>query len=94
MSKKDLDRKKKVILELMGDPFYQPMRTPRDFSLLRLSNEEKESWFDVMDELCEEGKVSVDRKGRYEKVKENGKRKKMTLLRCTEEMNYGKSELW
>ena len=26
MSKKDMDRRKKFILELMGDPIYQPMR--------------------------------------------------------------------
>lgn len=74
MSKKDMDRRKKFILELMGDPIYQPMRLREISSLLRLSKEEKRELYDVLDELCEEGKVSVDRKGRYEKVK--GKRKK------------------
>ena len=76
MSKKDMDRRKKFILELMGDPIYQPMRLREISSLLRLSKEEKRELYDVLDELCEEGKVSVDRKGRYEKVKENGKGKK------------------
>lgn len=76
MSKKGMDRRKKFILELMGDPIYQPMRLREISSLLRLSKEEKRELYDVLDELCEEGKVSVDRKGRYEKVKGKWKKKK------------------
>ena len=76
MSKKDMDRRKKFILELMGDPIYQPMRLREISSLLRLSKEEKRELYDVLDELCEERKVSVDRKGRYEKVKGKWKKKK------------------
>ena len=76
MSKKDMDRRKKFILELMGDPIYQPMRLREISSLLRLSKEEKRELYDVLDELCEDGKVSVDRKGRYEKVKGKWKKKK------------------
>lgn len=76
MSKKDMDRRKKFIMELMGDPIYQPMRLREISSLLRLSKEEKRELYDVLDELCEEGKVSVDRKGRYEKVKGKWKKKK------------------
>lgn len=76
MSKKDMDRRKKFILELMGDPIYQPMRLREISSLLRISKEEKRELYDVLDELCEEGKVSVDRKGRYEKVKGKWKKKK------------------
>lgn len=76
MSKKDMDRRKKFILELMRDPIYQPMRLREISSLLRLSKEEKRELYDVLDELCEEGKVSVDRKGRYEKVKGKWKKKK------------------
>ena len=76
MSKKDMDRRKKFILELMGDPIYQPMRLREISSLLRLSKEEKRELYDVLVELCEEGKVSVDRKGRYEKVKGKWKKKK------------------
>ncbi len=76
MSKKDMDRRKKFILELMGDPIYQPMRLREISSLLRLSKEEKRELYDVLDKLCEEGKVSVDRKGRYEKVKGKWKKKK------------------
>ena len=76
MSKKNMDRRKKFILELMGDPIYQPMRLREISSLLRLSKEEKRELYDVLDELCEDGKVSVDCKGRYEKVKGKWKKKK------------------
>ena len=76
MSRKDIERRKKFVLELMGDPIYQPMRFREISSLLRLSKEEKRELYDVLDELCEEGKVSVDRKGRYEKVKGKWKKKK------------------
>ena len=67
MSRKDIERRKKFVLELMGDPIYQPMRFREISSLLRLSKEEKKDLYDVLDELCDEGKVSVDHKGRYEK---------------------------
>lgn len=79
MKKKDMERRKKFVLELMGDPIYQPMRFREISSLLRLSKEEKRELYDVLDELCEEGKISVDQKGRYEKVKGKWKKKEKHL---------------
>ena len=76
MKKKDIERRKKFILELLGDPIYKPMRLRDISTLLRLSKEEKRDLYDVLDELCYEGKVSVDNKGRYEKVKGKWKKKK------------------
>ena len=76
LDKKDLDRRKKFILELMGDPVYKPMRLREIASLLRLSKEEKKELYDVLEVLDEEGKISVDSKGRYEKVKGKYKKKK------------------
>ena len=76
MKKKDIERRKKFILELLGDPIYTPMRLREISTLLRLSKEEKRDLYDVLDELCYEGKVSVDNKGRYEKVKGKWKKKK------------------
>ena len=52
------------------------MRLREIATLLRLSKEEKRDLYDVLDELCYEGKVSVDNKGRYEKVKGKWKKKK------------------
>ena len=76
MKKKDIERRKMFILELLGDPIYKPMRLREIATLLRLSKEEKRDLYDVLDELCYEGKVSVDNKGRYEKVKGKWKKKK------------------
>ena len=76
MKKKDIERRKKFILELLGDPIYKPMRLREIATLLRLSKEEKRDLYDVLDELCYEGKVSVDNKGRYEKVQGKWKKKK------------------
>lgn len=76
MSKKDIERRKKFMLELLGDPIYKPMRLREIATLLRLSKEEKRDLYDILDELCDEGKVSVDHKGRYEKVKGKWKKKK------------------
>ena len=76
MKKKDIERRKKFILELLGDPIYKPMRLREIATLLRLSKEEKRDLYDVLDELCYEGKVSVDNKGRYEKIKGKWKKKK------------------
>ncbi len=79
MKKKDIERRKKFVLELMGDPIYQPMRFREISSLLRLSKEEKRELYDVLDELCDEGKISVDQKGRYEKAKGKWKKKEKHL---------------
>ena len=68
MNRKDIDRRKKFILELMGDPVYKPMRLRELSSLLRLSREEKRELFDVLDSLCEDGKITQDNKGRYSRI--------------------------
>ena len=74
MSKKDnIEKRKKFILELMGDPVYQPMRLRELAALLRLEKDQKRVLYDVLDELLSEGKITLDSKGRYEKVR--GKRR-------------------
>ena len=75
MNRKDIDRRKKFILELMGDPVYKPMRLRELSSLLRLSREEKRELFDVLDSLCEDGKITQDNKGRYSRITGKWKKK-------------------
>ena len=66
-------------MELLGDPLYKPMRLREIGSLLRLDKGEKKELFEVLDELCAQGKAEVDNKGRYSKAsgrhKERGKKK-------------------
>ena len=74
MSKsKEFDKRKKFMLELLGDPVYQPMRFREIAGLLRLSKDEKKDLYRVLDELVAEGKADVDSKGRYSKV--NGRKR-------------------
>ena len=85
MNRKDIDRRKKFILELMGDPVYKPMRLRELSSLLRLSREEKRELFDVLDSLCEDGKITQDNKGRYSRITGKWKKKEKHLKGHKEE---------
>ena len=69
MSKnREFDKRKKFMMELLGDPVYQPMRFRELAGLLRLSKEDKKDLYRVLDELVAEGKANLDSKGRYFKV--------------------------
>ena len=70
---KNFEKRKKFIMELLGDPLYKPMHLREIASLLQLDKSEKKELFDVLDELCAQGKAEVDNKGRYSKV--SGKRR-------------------
>ncbi len=79
MSKnKEFDKRKKFIMELLGDPVYQPMRFREIAGLLRLSKEEKKDLYRVLDELVAEGKADLDAKGRYSKITGKKRRKNET----------------
>ena len=90
MSKKRYGQKKKVYPGTDGRSYLLANETPRDSSLLRLPKEEKRELYDVLDELCEEGKVSVDRRADMKRSKEMEK-KKMTVITMTEEKNTDQS---
>ena len=72
-NRKVLDRRKKFILELLADPVYKPMRLRELAMLLELDKKEKSALFEVLEELCIEGKVVQDSKGRYKKVSDRKK---------------------
>ena len=78
MSKdREFDKRKKFMMELLGDPVYQPMRFREIAGLLRLSKDEKKDLYRVLDDLIAEGKADLDSKGRYSKVtgRKRGKEK-------------------
>ena len=90
MSKdRDFDKRKKFMMELLGDPVYQPMRFREIAGLLRLSKDEKKDLYRVLDDLVAEGKADLDSKGRYSKVtgrkrgKERDKRDCPECHRCS-----------
>ena len=51
MKKKELEKKKSFIMELLGDPIYKPMRLREMVSLLRLNKEQRKELNQVLDEL-------------------------------------------
>ena len=78
MSKdREFDKRKKFMMELLGDPVSQPMRFREIAGLLRLSKDEKKDLYRVLDDLIAEGKADLDSKGRYSKVtgRKRGKEK-------------------
>lgn len=72
--RKELEKRKKFILELLGDPVYKPMRLREIASLLRLDKAQRKDLYEVLDQLMAEGKAVMDSKGRYEKG--NAKKKR------------------
>ncbi len=63
-----LEKRKKFIMELLGDPLYKPMRLRELAMLLNLKKPERRDLYEVLEELEEEGRVASDEKGRYQKV--------------------------
>ena len=59
------DKRKKVILELMKDPVYVPMKLKQLAVLLQVSEKDRQEFNDLMEELLEEGEIEVKSRGRY-----------------------------
>ena len=99
------EKRKKFILELMGDPVYQPMRLREIASLLRLKKEEKKDLAEILECLEKERRVKADSKGRYRLLlgkrgsrkidaKKEAKKEAKRQRRCEterEEAFYGKN---
>ena len=56
---KKFEKRKKFVMELLGDPLYKPMRLREIGSLLRLDKGEKKELFEVLDELCAQEKLKL-----------------------------------
>ena len=69
MNKKVIEKRKKILLDIMGDPIYRPMRLRELAMLLNVPRPERKALYEILDALIEEGKASLDNKGRYRKGK-------------------------
>ncbi|MDE7045923.1 MAG: ribonuclease R, partial [Acetatifactor sp.] len=65
-----LDKRKKVICDLVNDPLYVPMKEKELASFLQVSKEDREALRAVLQELLTEGKLMLTVKGKY--MKSNG----------------------
>lgn len=71
MNTENRDRRKKVIIDLMHDSFYVPMKEKELAMFLQVAKEEREELHDLLQELLAEGEVMLTSKGKY--MKSNGK---------------------
>lgn len=72
-------KRKKIIYEIMCCKEYQPMRAKELAVLLQIPAGKREELHKILDMLLEEGKISINKRGRYEAVRNSGiKREKET----------------
>lgn len=63
------DKRKKVILDLMGADFYVPMKEKELAVMLQVSKEDRPELNRILNELLAEGKLSITKKGKFVKAK-------------------------
>ena len=66
MKREKLEKRKKVVLSLLLQPQYKPMRAKEIAMIFELPKGRRKELYPVLDALVEEGKIVTDRRGRYE----------------------------
>lgn len=66
---KQIKKRKKIVYEIMCCKEYQPMRAKELAILLQIPAGKREELHRVLDLLLEEGKISINKRGRYEVVR-------------------------
>lgn len=69
MEKKSKEKRKKIILELMEQEFYVPMKEKELAVMLQVAKEDRDELNSVMNELLAEGKVTLTKKGKFIRAK-------------------------
>lgn len=67
---KELEEKKKIILELMNDKHYVPMKFKELAIILNVKKEDKSLLNEVLTQLIGEGKITLSKRGKYDIAKE------------------------
>lgn len=73
--KQQMKKRKKIIYEIMCCKEYQPMRAKELAVLLQLPSGKREELHKVLNLLLEEGKISINKRGRYEALRSHSKQK-------------------
>ena len=66
------DKRKKIIVELVNDSLYVPMKEKELAMFLQVSKEDRQEFKDILDELLMEGELTLTPKGKY--IKGDGKK--------------------
>ncbi|MBS6397109.1 MAG: ribonuclease R [Clostridiales bacterium] len=69
MTQEQLNKRKKLIYELLCSDFYVPMKQKELAVFLQIPKEQREELQEVLDALLLEGKIEVSQKGKYSKGK-------------------------
>ena len=67
MDKKLLEKRKKIIYELMCSEFYVPMKIKELAAFLDVSRSERRELEEALEGLLEDGKIEVSKRGKYAK---------------------------
>ena len=68
MDKELLENRKEIILDIINSPNYTPMKAKEIAMLLNVPKEDRADLDYVLNELLAEGKISVSKKGKYDKL--------------------------
>ena len=80
MDSKQLEKRKKVLLDLMNDKIYVPMKIKELAIILQVSKEERPDLELVLNELLAEGKIEISKRGKYKIAKEKKELRQKELL--------------
>lgn len=81
----DLERRKKVILDLMNDSLYVPMKQKELAIILDLPSDRRGELIEALDALLSEGKIECSKRGKYSIAKE----KKLIGTFCGHPSGFG-----
>ncbi len=71
MEHKEADKRKKIILDLMEEEFYVPMKEKELAVMLQVSKEDRVELNRILNELLAEGKLTLTKKGKFIKAKKS-----------------------
>lgn len=69
MSREELEKRKKIVYELICSDFYVPMKLKEMAIFMEIPKEQREELSEVLEALLLEGKIEVSQKGKYQKSK-------------------------
>ncbi|SFA68818.1 RNAse R [Acetitomaculum ruminis DSM 5522] len=70
MDKKEYSRRKKIIYSFICDKLYTPMKLKELCIFFGINKDGRDSFKEMLDELCLDGKIELTKRGKYVKAKE------------------------
>lgn len=70
MEREELQRRKELILSLMSDKIYSPMKIKEMAIILGVEKQDRQGLLDILEELIKERKIQLSSKGKYSLVKD------------------------